>query len=120
MNALDNLLTEISRDDLRGEFVVPMGEREKALGEIIAAGCGAVTANLSEEDTTGKTGTHLVHRITARKEDFAQSARAAVETLVTELRGARANRIDVAFYNTVGKGNEWGDLVLLAVRFTAH
>ena len=118
MRSIDALLRDIAMTDLRDGYVAPNKARARELGALIAAEAAAELCDLTEEDCAGKTGPHIVNQSAAAREAFAANLQPRIANVIKTLRERRANRIDVAFHNTVCLGNEWGDQVLLAIRYT--
>ncbi len=118
MRSIDTLLRDIARTDIRDGFVAPSKARARELGALIAAESAAELCDLTEEDCAGKTEPHIVNQSAAAREVFAADLQPRIANVIKEIKERRANRIDVAFHNTVCLGNEWGDQVLLAIRYT--
>ncbi len=118
MKSIEPLIKDILQHDLRGEYVAPNPKREKELGELIAKEVGATLECLCEEDRRRKTEHHIIYSFSARRSAFEFQANPHIEKIINELKAKKAGKIDVAFFNRVCTGNEWGDLARIAVRFT--
>ena len=118
MRSIDALLRDIARTDIRDGYVVPNKARARQLGALIAAETEAALCDLTEEDCAGKTEPHIVNQSAAARDAFAANLRPRIANVIKAIKEKRAKRIDVAFHNTVCLGNEWGDQVLLAIRYT--
>lgn len=112
---LDEFLVAINACDLEGNYVVPKDGVCEKLAHEIEQRTGIKSSNLAGEDGRGME--HYKTWISAKPGEFITRTRLAVEEICVRLTVRRAKTFDIAFHNTRQRPNEWGDKVLLAVRY---
>lgn len=110
--SLDEFLVVVNGRDLDGTFIVPKPDVAARLTQEIEQRTGLKSRNMA-----GESGVETSqHWVSAQPGQFITQTRAAVDAVSTLLRQNAARSFEVTFHNTEDKLN-WGDRVLLAVRY---
>ena len=110
-------LRDISRLDIRDGYVAPKYDVSKRLEKEIQSRCNCIPALLISEYATGKAMRMEPKFISADPESFADDTLAELDRISSTLKQIGAKQFEVAFHNTPYAPNEWGDQIVIAVRY---
>jgi hypothetical protein len=111
---LDEFLVTVNARDLQGDFVVPKDDVRERLTLEIEGKTGIRSSNLTDE----RAGETFQRWVSAKPGEFITQTRIAVDGICALLTRNGAKSFEIAFHNTKLDPNEWGEKVLLAIRYT--
>lgn len=110
-------LRDIARLDICDGYVAPRSDVSKRLERDIQRRNNCIPAALHAELGAGKAKRMDRKFISANPVTFAVDTLAEIDRISTTLKQIGATQFEVAFHNTLCESNEWGDQIILAVRY---
>jgi hypothetical protein len=110
-------LDAIAALDTRDGFVAPSYDVGSRLAREIESISHCTPAILATEHAAGETGCLQRRFISAAPSSFADQTLAEISRIAAELQHRRAKRFEVEFHNTRTDPNDWGDQIVVAVRY---
>lgn len=107
-------LVSINALDRVDDYIIPQDDVRERISREIHCRTG-----ISAENLAGQTGASEERSwVSARPGEFIAQTHLAVDRIAAALQRAKASSFEIAFHNINQPPNEFGDRILLAVRYT--
>jgi len=113
-------LRNIALSDIRDGYVAPSPGVKERLEWEIQKRTNCSPALLVREHVAGRTKCMERKFISADPVTFTDDTLAGIESISAALKKLGATHFEIAFHNTVSGPNEWGDQVVVAVRYVSQ